>query len=234
VEQAQFAARYLSFLLLFLSQNTDVEQINVIAHSAGSRVLSRALTDLSLVSGFGPDREENLKKHKIGNIVFAGGDVSKDVMGVYIEYGMIEVASKVIIYFSNTDKALGLSNWLWKENRIGNLDIDQTKMTDYTVDYLKSMTQLELVDATGTPGSNKQHGHVYFLTSQWVSSDLMLYLRTNFSPDKRGLIRDESDLYWKFPKDYRTKSTYKKLKDRIPGASMIPGASIIEDTLKLD
>lgn len=233
VEQAQFAARYLSFLLIFLSQSTDVEQINVIAHSAGSRVVSRALTDISLLSGFESDREKNLKKYKIGNVVFAGGDVSRDVMGVYIEYGMVDVASKVVIYFSNTDKALGLSNWLWKEGRIGNLDIETVDMEDYAADYLKSLTQLELVDATGTPGADKQHGHVYFLTSQWVSSDLMLFLRTNFAPDKRGLIQDESGLFWKFPKDYKTRSTYQKLKNRIPGASLIPGTSIIEDSLNL-
>ena len=134
VEQTQFAARYLSFLLLFLSRETNVEQINIIAHSAGSRVLSKALTDISLLSGFESDRQENLKKYKIGNVVFAGGDVSRDVMGVNIEYGMIEVASKVIIYFSKYDKALGLSNWLWKQGRIGDLDTSKHDMTDYGMD----------------------------------------------------------------------------------------------------
>ena len=215
VEQTQFAARYLSFLLLFLSRETNVEQINIIAHSAGSRVLSKALTDISLLSGFESDRQENLKKYKIGNVVFAGGDVSRDVMGVNIEYGMIEVASKVIIYFSKYDKALGLSNWLWKQGRIGDLDTSKHDMTDYGMDYLKSLDRLELVDATGTPGSDKQFGHVYFLTSRWVSSDLMLFMQTNFPPEKRGLVRDDSGLFWEFPKNYETRSTYRKVKDRL-------------------
>jgi len=215
VEQTQFAARYLSFLLMFLSKHTDVEQIDIIAHSAGSRVLSRALTDISLLSGVDADRNENLRKFKIGNVVFAGGDVSRDVMGVYIEYGMVEVAKKVIIYFSDTDKALGLSNWLWKHERIGELHLDKSKMEDYVVDYFKNLKQLELVNATGTPGSNKQHGHVYFLTSQWVSSDLLLFLLTNLPPEERGLIQDESELFWKFPDNYKTRSSFQKIKDKL-------------------
>ena len=215
VEQTQYAARYLSFLLMFLSKHTDVEQINIIAHSAGSKVLSRALTDISLLSGVDADRNENLRKFKIGNIVFAGGDVSRDVMGIYIEYGMIEVAKKVIIYFSSKDKALGLSNWLWKHERIGSLKLDESKMEDYIVDYFKSLKQLELVNATGTPGSDKQFGHVYFLTSQWVSSDLLLFLRTNLPPEERGLILDESELFWKFPENYKTRSSFQKLKDKL-------------------
>lgn len=163
VEQTQYAARFLSFLLAFLSRFTDVDQINIIAHSAGTRILSRSLTDISLLGGLGTDRdEEAYKKFKIGNVVFAGGDLSRDVMGVYMEYGIMEVPEKVLIYFSETDKALGLSNWLWQVGRIGNLDFSKLKLPKEAVDYLKSFKQLELVDATGTPGSNKSHGHVYF------------------------------------------------------------------------
>lgn len=164
VEQTQYAARFLSFLLQFLATSTDVEKINIIAHSAGTRVLSRALTDISLLGGRGPNREENIKSFKIGNVVFAGGDLSRDVMGVYIEYKMIEVPSKVIIYFSSTDKALGLSHWLWKVGRIGDFNYDDAELTDYGIDYIKSLP-LELVNATGTPGSTKNYGHIYFLDS---------------------------------------------------------------------
>jgi esterase/lipase superfamily enzyme len=84
-----------------------------------------------LISRFDDDRQANLAKFKIGNVVFAGGDVSRDVMGVYVEYGMIEAAKKVVIYFSKKDKALGLSNWLWKQGRIGDLDTSKHGMTDY-------------------------------------------------------------------------------------------------------
>ncbi len=218
VEQTQYAARYLSFLILFLSKSTDVEKINIIAHSAGSRVLARSLTDLSLLAGFESDRDKNLSDFKVGNVAFAGGDLSRDVMGMYIEYGMIEVSKKVVIYFSQTDKALGMSHWLWKQGRIGDFNFAKAKvdMDQNALDYIKSVTNFELIDATGTPGSTKNYGHIYFLDSQWVSSDIMLFLKTDLSPGKRGLILDdESGFIWKFPKDYKTKTIYQELKRQI-------------------
>lgn len=176
VEQTQYASRFLSFLVAFLAQSTNVEKINLIAHSSGSRVLSRTLTDISLLGGMGKTRNiEVVKNFKIGEVIFAGGDLSRDIMGVYLEYGIVEVPDKLVIYFSKTDKALGLSHWLWNMGRIGDLDLEKVDLTNPAIDYIKGATQFELIDATGTPGSEKQHGHVYFLTSQWVSSDVMLF-----------------------------------------------------------
>jgi esterase/lipase superfamily enzyme len=210
VEQTQYAARYLSFLLKFLAESTDVERINVFAHSAGSRVLARALTDISLLSGTGSDREENIKRFKLGDIVFAGGDLSKDVMGVYFEYGILDVSSRTIVYFSSQDKALRLSHWLWKQGRIGDFQFNLEESSPARIAFLQAHPNLELVDASGIPGSTLNYGHVYFLDSPWVSSDLLLAMTLGLTPQERGLIRDESGLVWEFPKDYKTEALTKK------------------------
>jgi esterase/lipase superfamily enzyme len=210
VEQTQYAARYLTFLLRFLAESTDAQRINVLAHSAGSRVLARALTDISLLSGTGPDREQNFKRFKLGDIVFAGGDLSKDVMGVYLEYGILDVSSRTTIYFSSQDKALRLSHWLWKQGRIGDFQFNLEESSSARVAFLQAHPNLELVDASGTPGSTVNYGHVYFLDSPWVSSDLLLAMTLGLTPDERGLIRDESGLVWEFPKDYKTENLTKK------------------------
>ena len=49
-------------------------------------------------------------------------------------------------------------------------------------------------------GSGK--GHDYFRNSPWVSSDVLLTLGYNLSPQQRGLALDKKTNMWYFSKDY--------------------------------
>jgi esterase/lipase superfamily enzyme len=212
IAKTQIASRQLLYFLRFLSMHTDVERINVVAHSAGTRVLGRTLADMSLLCGMDDQRQENIKTLKLGKIVLASGDASKFDIGIYLEYGILDLSSKLIIYTSQQDKALSFSDWLWNEERVGRLELDPKKMKPAVLKFLKTHANLEIVDATDTPNSKLFYGHVYFLGSPWVSSDLIMALTLKLGPEERGLVKDENGLVWKFPKNYKPASVLGKLR----------------------
>lgn len=212
IAKTQMASRQLLYLLVFLAKNTDAKEINLVAHSAGTRVLGRTLADISLLCGQDAERAENIKKLKLGKIVFAAGDASRDDLGIYFDYGILDLCSKFIVYTSKQDKALSFSFWLWNQERIGSLELDPKKMLPAALKFLASHPALEIVDATDTPNSRLSYGHGYFLGSPWVSSDMILALTLKLSPEQRGLVRDKDGLVWRFPKDYKATSLFEKIR----------------------
>jgi esterase/lipase superfamily enzyme len=213
IAKTHIASRHLTYLLRFLAVKTDAKKINIVAHSAGTRVLGRSLTDISLICGIADleERKKNIQTFKLGKIIFASGDLSRDDMGIYMEYGILDLSSKTIIYTSANDKALSFSDWLWNQERIGQLELDPKKMTPVAFKFLSSHPELEVIDATDTPNSKSLYGHVYFLESPWVSSDLLLALNLGLSSEERGLVREEGKIVWKFPKDYKANPVFEKL-----------------------
>jgi esterase/lipase superfamily enzyme len=219
VEKAQHSARYLTLLTRFLSKYTDAQQIDIMAHSAGTRVLARSLADISLFSGIletDPGRQGKIESFKLGDVIFTSGDMSRNLMNVYLDYGIADISKKIAIYSSGQDEVLAFSNWLWADERIGDYKININDLPPGGQEYLAAHPNLEIIDATGTPGSTINYGHGFFLGNPWVSSDILLSTVLDLTPEERGLIRDDSGLGWTFPKDYRSESILEKIMIRMP------------------
>ncbi len=64
------------------------------------------------------------------------------------------------------------------------------------------MTVIDAAEAVRQHGSFV--GHSYFHANPWVSSDLLVLLKTGAPPEERGLYREPDGGLWLFPKDYLT------------------------------
>jgi len=213
VETAAWSAQGLRRLLELLAERTDARRVHVLAYSAGTRVVTNALDQLALMN-HDRTREEIRTRYRLGDVVLVGSDVDRQLVGLYIENGLLRVQDRLTIYLSGTDKALGMSRWsLGGRRRTGETFADE--MPDEVKAFLWSTEELNIVDVTEAEESDTGNGHAYFRKSPWASSDVLVTLLTDLGPAERGLVRDGSSPIWTFPLDYvdRLRSA---LEDAIP------------------
>ncbi|WP_018968603.1 alpha/beta hydrolase [Rubritalea marina] len=210
-ETALVSSRNLRDLIRFLASSTNTKRINIIGYSAGSRLVSRTLGDLA-IQEHGKTREEIQQKLKLGTVAIIAGDVDRRLMGGYLLDGADRLMKQLVIYQSDSDKALSLSNWLTSRNRLGQA-FDLNDLNKVGVQYLLDNPQIVIVDVSNAEAARAGNGHGYLRKSPWVTSDLLIALMENAAPQKRGLVRKQAGVpLWTFPSDYtqRLKSFLKE------------------------
>jgi len=120
LETATYTARNLRLLLKFLQEETDVERINIIGYSAGTRVVLDALAQLTY-QHLDEERQGLTRKLRLGDVVLTGSDYDRWVFFGMLIDGMLDLVDSLTIYESTTDKALGLSEWFLGRERLGQL-----------------------------------------------------------------------------------------------------------------
>jgi hypothetical protein len=108
---------------------------------------------------------------------------------------------RLTIYVSEKDRALGLARFLMRRERLGEM-FDPESMPEATVAFLRSHSQLQIVNVSEAEAAFVDNGHRYFRKSPWVSSDLLMSLRYGLAPDERGLVEGAVAPVWSFPEDY--------------------------------
>ena len=199
LETAKSMARNFRLFLSYLRENTKVERIHIIAYSAGSRVVVRALEQLAMLNADAAD-EALRKEPNIGNVNIVGGDISLQEFASAATDGMLRVPERTIVYLSSSDQALTWSRRLFRRKRLGEMWVETLPKQAQV--FLRSYPSLELVDVTDAAGSTTGNGHAYFRDSPWVSSDILTLLAHDPDPGHRGLVRDPDQLVWRFPPDY--------------------------------
>jgi len=200
IETANLSARNLRIFIEYLAHNTIVEKIHIVAYSAGTRVALEALSQLALLRPQ-KTRDEILAELRLGQVILVGSDIDRDLIGAYIEDGVLNVSDKVSIYISEADKSLGVSKWVFERARLGLREID-FQLSPEVNRFLDGQTTIDLIDVSAAEKSNAGNGHSYFRQSPWVSSDLLTNLMYGPGPRKRGLVRTEETPVWSFPADY--------------------------------
>lgn len=214
LETTSYSARNLRLLIEFLSKNTKARQIHIIGYSAGTRVVIGALAQLALLNTDKNKAEIN-KKLRIGNVILVGSDVDPNVFRGYLEDGMLKIQRALTIYKSDTDKALGMSNFLLARRRLGqafNLD----DIDSGVLEYLQHTPDLHLIDVGNAENASAGNGHAYFRNSPWVSSDILMTLKYDLPPGDRGIYRTSESPMWKFPDDYILQLR-EDLEEKLPG-----------------
>ncbi len=197
VETAELSTRNFRLLLTYLSQKTNVRRIHIMCFSAGSRVVSRALKELRLIN-YGEPEDSLHRRLKIGQLIFTGADMDLEIFKAYHADGINDVPEQTTIYISEKDKSLKMAETIFGRTRLGTVGgLSQSDM-----DYLAKRTDISFIDVSYAKDSDAERGHDYFRRSPWVSSDVLLTLKYQAEPDKRGLVRTEDDPIWKFPSDY--------------------------------
>jgi len=203
IETAQLSGQNLRLLLEYLAENTEAERIHIVGYSAGTRVVITAIQQLALKYSH-LSQPEIRNKLKIGNVILTASDYDISVFAASIGNGLLDIPSRMTIYMSGSDKALGISSWIFSQQRLGQFVTEsQTTMNPHIKGFFANHPSLHFVDATRAENSDSGNGHGYFIKSPWVSSDILMLLKDDTHPDKRGLTRREDDIQWEFPSNYK-------------------------------
>jgi esterase/lipase superfamily enzyme len=196
-------ARNFRLLLEFVAENTDAEEINVIGYSNGTRLVTRAMEQLALIHQ-GETADEIWEELRLRNVILVGSDLDRGVFGSYMSDGLLNVAKHLSIYMSRYDKALGVSQFLTRRQRLGQLwggkggeihPLARQALIDYR-------DQVSFINVSDAEGSDTGNGHGYFRTSPWASSDVLMTLYYGLTPEQRGLVEQDDLPVYTFPSDY--------------------------------
>ena len=196
-------ARNFRLLLEFVAENTDAEEIHVIGYSNGTRLVLRAIEQLALIHE-GESADEIWEQLRLRNVILVGSDLDRGVFGSYMADGILNVSKHLSIYMSPHDKALGVSQFLTRRQRLGQLwggkggeihPLARRALIDYR-------DQLSFINVSAAEGSDTGNGHGYFRSSPWASSDVLMTLYYGLTPAQRGLVEQEDLPIYTFPSDY--------------------------------
>ena len=200
IETAVGFARNLRIFLQYLADETEAERIHVLAYSAGTRLVARTLEQMALMNH---DREANeiFADLKIGHVIFVGSDMDREVFGAYLDDGLLTVLQHMTIYISEKDKALSLTRFLTRRERLGQMWSQE--MDPAVAEYLhQNEGEISIINVTEASLATAGNGHQYFRQSPWASSDILTTLAYGLSPSERGLVRPGDSPIWSFPPDY--------------------------------
>jgi esterase/lipase superfamily enzyme len=196
-------ARNFRLLLEAIAEQTDVEQIHVIGYSNGTRLVTRALEQLALINQ-GKSAEEIYAKLRIHNVILIGSDLDRGVFHSYLSDGLLNVQKHLTIYMSEYDKALGVSQFLTRRQRVGQMfggkggEVEpwgRKAMVEYA-------DQISLINVSNAEGADTGNGHGYFRSSPWASSDILMTMYYGLTPKQRGLVEEDGIPMYTFPPDF--------------------------------
>ncbi len=201
VDTAMGMARNLRELVRTLETGTRAERIHIIGYSAGTRLVSRTLEQMALLNR---DRPAGGYQYgsRLENVFLVSSDVDRSVFGAYLADGILDVSRHLIIYASDKDDALRISEGITGHQRLGQA-LKGEAIPPAFAELLKSRAdRISYIDVSGAPNVESGNGHGYFRGSPWVSSDLMVKLMFRLDPEVRGLVRDPGTGILAFPADY--------------------------------
>ncbi len=180
-EQAQRAARYFGDYLDLILADQGIDEVHLIAHSMGNRVLTAALQQLQAKTGAAG-------RPKIGQIAMVAPDIDEEFFRADIAPKIVGAGRRLTLYASNRDRALQLSKTLHKYPRAGDI-----------TDVVALVNGVDTIDVSTV--DTDLVGHSYFADNRSVIADLFTLLRQNAAPSERFGMRPVSlgtGRYWRF------------------------------------
>lgn len=199
VKRAYRAAPALTSLLEQLAKRTSARRINIVCWSAGGRVVTAALKELyERNADAGDDLRERLR---LGTVYYAAADVPESEFLEALP-AINELASNIVITVSSKDGALDMAQTLMGGGaRIGQR---QSNLSEEQMAVVMAADRLEVVDVSRDWEGRGFDitGHRYWFDHPWASTDVVLSVRSDFSPGERGLAPTDNPILWKIPSDY--------------------------------
>ena len=199
LETAALSAGNLRIFIQYLAEKTDARRIHIIGYSAGTRVVAQALNQLALMH-VEPNGDISAKNLRIGHVILTGSDLDLHLFGSYLVDGVLDIVDNLTVYASAKDKALGMSRWVFRRDRLG--QIVSIELSEAATTFLRQNKNLVIINATDSPGADTGNGHAYFRQSPWTSSDILATLIFDFKPGERGLEQVNGGPIWTFSADY--------------------------------
>jgi esterase/lipase superfamily enzyme len=211
-ESADYAVAHLKKTIRTLATTPGLESLQILAHSRGTALTLRAVSELAteaIAAG-----KEPLDLYKIDNLVLLSPDIDVDIAAQQITGFLSDpelmtfwpearlprvLQGRLTIYASPEDRALLVSRILFRSrNRVGQLrpeDIPETAQR-----YFETVGRIDLISYEGK--RTDLFGHSYFTTNPQVSSDLIEMIRYDkqLGEPGRELIKT-GRVTWEFPVD---------------------------------
>lgn len=189
--------------LLALLSRTSAGFINVMAYSCGSPLLAAALQRLrEREPGLGPG--ELRQRYRLGDVIFVASDVDLKTFAREYVQPALDLSRQVIVYFSQSDRALGFSTLVAGASRLGRPDIADLSVGE--IERLAADPRFQAIDVTSVRGAHEMggmKGHGYWYANDWISTDVLIALRYPLPPATRCLVNEPAgSRIWKLPDDY--------------------------------
>ncbi len=174
-EAGDFSVYHAKEFLRLLAEIPQVEDIDIVAHSRGTDVMTKALRELVIYNrGRGLHPKTAMKT---GTLILAAADLDIGVVQQRLQAERFsEAFEQINIYTNPNDSALRLSSILTSVPRVGALSGGVLRPEE-----LARLRKSELVHFIRVEGLTGR-GHSYFRQNPAVLSDIVLALRTRAFP----------------------------------------------------
>ncbi|MEE4108024.1 MAG: alpha/beta hydrolase, partial [Halieaceae bacterium] len=199
VRRAYRAAPALTSLLEELAEKTIARRIHIVCWSAGGRVTTAALKELyERHADSGVDPRE---RFRLGTVYYAAADVPAEEFLDALP-ALDAISSRVVVTVSSNDGALVMAEKLMGGGT--RLGLRNQNLTEEEWAVVRSANRLEVIDVSRDWEGRGFDitGHRYWFDHPWASTDVVLSVRSDFSPAERGLAPTELELLWAIPPDY--------------------------------
>ncbi len=160
----QYATTHFTELLKAMLEYTPAEDINLVAHSMGNRILVRGLLDLS--------RELPASKLKLfKEVVMIAPDIDADVFIQDLAPKLKKTGIPATLYASSSDRAIMASKVVHGYPRLG--------------DAGANLVIIDGIDTIDASGAGSTLGHSYFAEDRRIMADLFSLLQTGQRADRR-------------------------------------------------
>ena len=211
-----FSVFHTKEFLRMLAEIPEVQQIDIVAHSRGTEVVSTALRELIIEArGAGVHPKAALKT---GTLIMAAPDLDVDIVRQRLVTERIsEAFEQINLYINPNDGALRLSALLTQSTRLGAL-----RKEDFGEGEAALLRKEALVHFIRVENVRGGFGHAYFRDNPAVLSDIVLALRTRAFPggSLRPLELDDSGI-WQLHPDYPL--------ERLPDLTFLENRQAISD-----
>ncbi|NCF50306.1 alpha/beta hydrolase [Gammaproteobacteria bacterium] len=200
VRRALKSSDALQNLLEFLAAHTTAKRINLLAYSAGGRVTSTALFKLRNAHA-DLDAAALRRRLRIGDVVFAAADVPVEKFLERLP-AITDIGQEVSVMVSDHDPALAAAErFMGHGARAGT---EAAVEEEETLVKSLGITNFHVVDVS-LGQQNRGFdiiGHHYWYRHPWASSDILLLMRTDLPPPRRGLKPAGYDGVFFLPDEY--------------------------------
>ncbi|CAN1564682.1 Protein of unknown function DUF900, hydrolase-like [Caulobacteraceae bacterium] len=201
IDAAAGMARNLRELIEFVETSTKAERIHILGYSAGTRMVARAMEQISLINR-GREADPKRLGHKLENVMLVSSDIDRDVFSAYLADGILGSQRHLIIYGSQRDQALQISGLVTGHKRLGSTMTSSELTPAFRRLLTDNKERISYINVSNAEDITLDNGHGYFRSSPWVSGDILMKLAYRLPPEERGLVRDPSTGILSFPPDY--------------------------------
>jgi esterase/lipase superfamily enzyme len=212
VKRAYRAAPALTSLLEELAQDSVARRIHIVCWSAGGRVVTAALRQL--YERHAGEEQDLRERFRLGTVYYAAADVPTNEFLEALP-AINALSTRTVVTVSSKDGALEMAQaMMGGGSRIGQR---KTDLSDEQLRVVTAADRLEVVDVSRDWEGRGFDitGHRYWFDHPWASTDVVLAVRSDFSPEERGLASTENDRLWMIPADYPERLRVTLSKDEI-------------------